>query len=184
VTQDERRRVLGYVRPLAAGLDGVTNYGDVDRTWRAAERIAAGRDDVDDERLFLLAVFSGLAKWVGKFGQGSRTALFLASVGVSGEEFRRLRASLARVAESPASPEEECVHDARRLDEIGAYGIARLAVSGARERLDLSEVAAEIEHDARDDFRTEAGRVLAGPRLEVMRAFARRLREEVAEFEG
>lgn len=179
---DQRRRVLGYVKPLAAGLDGVTNFGDVERTWRAADRIAAGRADVDGDRLFLLAVFSGQAKWVGKFGQGSRTALFLASVGVSEDEFRILRASLARFALSPATPEEECVHDARRLDEVGAYGIARLAAAGARERLDLREVAAEIEREARDDFRTPAGRALAAPRLALMREFARRLREEVDDF--
>ena len=174
--------MLRYVKPLAAGLDGVTNFGDVERTWNAAERIAAGRSDVDHDRLFLLAVFSGQAKWVGRFGHGSRTALFLASVGVADDQFRRLLESLTRFASSPVSPEEECVHDARRLDEVGAYGIARLAALGARERMDLREVAAEIERDARDDFRTAAGRTLAAPRLALMRDFARRLREEVDEF--
>jgi hypothetical protein len=182
VTEDERKRVLGYVKPLAAGLDGVTNFGDVERTWRTAERIAAGRSDVSHDRLFLLAVFSGQARWVGKFGQGSRTALFLASVGVPEEEFRVLLASLARFALDPATSEEECVHDAKRLDEVGAYGIARLSAAGARERLDLPEVAAEIEREARDDFRTPAGRALAAPRLALMREFARRLREEVDDF--
>jgi hypothetical protein len=184
VTEDERKRVLGYVKPLAAGLDGVTNFGDVERTWKAAARIAAGRSDVGEDRLFLLAVFSGQAKWVGKFGQGSRTALFLASVGVSPEEIRLLRASLARFALDPSTPEEECVHDAKRFEEVGAYGIARLAAAGARERLDLREVAAEIEREARDDFRTPAGRALAAPRLALMLEFARRLREEVDDFAG
>ena len=182
MNDEERRRILDWVKPLAVGLDGVTNFGDVERILRAAAEIAGGRADVDPDRLFLLAVFSGQEKWVSGFAHGSRTELFLASAGVGPEEVRRLRRSLARYARAPATPEEECVHDARRLDEIGAYGIARLAAAGSRERMGLAELAAEIESEARDDFRTDAGRALAAPRLAVMREYARRLREEIAEF--
>lgn len=182
MNDDARRRILDYVKPLAVGLDGVTNFGNVDRTLRAARAIAAGRADVDPDRLFLLAVFSGQEKWVAKFGHGSRTELFLASVGVPAEDFRRLLRSLSRFGTGPATPEEECVHDARRLEELGAYGIVRLAAAGTRERMDLLELASEVEGEARDDFRTAAGRTLAGPRLAFMREFARRLREEVGEF--
>ena len=182
MNEEDRRRVLDWVKPLAAGIDGVTNFGDVERVLRAAEEVAAGRSDVDSDRLFLLAVFSGQEKWVSGFAHGSRTELFLGSVGVPAPAFRALRRSLGRYARSPETPEEECVHDARRLDEIGAYGVARLAAIGARERMDLGELAAEIEGEARDDLRTERGRALAAPRLAAMREFARCLREEIAEF--
>jgi hypothetical protein len=184
VTDDDRRRILDWVKPLAVGIDGVTNFGDVERILRAAAAIAGGRPDVDPDRLFLLAVFSGQEKWVSGFAHGSRTELFLGSVGVPAADVRRLRRSLARYAKSPETAEEECVHDARRLDEVGAYGIARLAALGSRERMDLGELAAEIEAESRDDFRTEAGRALAAPRLTAMREFAKRLREEIREFRG
>jgi hypothetical protein len=182
LSEDAKRRVLDYVKPLAAGIDGVTNFGDVERMLRAAAAIAQGRSEGDAGRLFLLAVFAGREKWVEKFGNGSRTELFLSSVGVPGEEFRLLRRSLSRYASAPVSAEEECVHDARRLEELGAYGVVRAAAEGTRERLDLAELAAEIESAARDDLRTDVGRSLAAPRLALMHEFAKRLREEVAEF--
>jgi hypothetical protein len=149
---------------------------------RACAAVAGERKDLDADRLFLLAVFSGQEKWVGKFGHGSRTELFLASVGVPGEEFRRLLRSLARFRSDPRTPEEEIVHDAARLEELGAYGIARIVVESARERMDFRELAGAIEGEARDDFRTERGRELALPRLALMRDFAARLRREVGEF--
>ncbi|MGH9441269.1 MAG: hypothetical protein ACRD16_03230 [Thermoanaerobaculia bacterium] len=178
-----RKQILDFVKPLSVGLDGVTNFGDVGRILRACSAIAGDRTDVDPDRLFLLAVFSGQEKWVGKFGHGTRTELFLASVGVPGEEFRRLVRSLGRFRSDPRGPEEEIVHDAARLEELGAYGVARIVVEGSRERMDFRELAAAIEGDARDDFRTESGRALARPRISLMREFASRLRGELEEFD-
>ena len=74
------------------------------------------------------------------------------------------------------------VHDAVRLEELGAYGIARQLLEGYRERLDFLEIAESIEESGQAPLATEAGRALAGPRIEAMREFARRLREEYEEF--
>jgi hypothetical protein len=180
--ESRRKQILDYVKPLSVGLDGVTNFGDIERTLRACGEIARGRNPLDEGRLFLLAVFSGQEKWIGKFGHETRTELFLCSVGVSAQEFRRLLRSLARFRRDPETAEEEVVHDAVRLEEVGAYGIARMVAEGAHERMDFRELAAAIESEALDDFRTQRGREIARPRLALMRDFAARLREEVEEF--
>jgi hypothetical protein len=179
---DTKKRIEEYVRPLAVGLDGVTNYGDVERMVSAAERIAGGRADVDPDLLFLLAVFSGQEKWVSRMGHRSRTEIFLSSLGVPERTVRRLFKSLARFETEPASPEEEIVHDAVRLEAMGAYGVARGLADAYRERLDIPEMADAIDAAADAPLRTDQGRELAGPRRALMREFARRLREEHAEF--
>jgi hypothetical protein len=76
---EARRKVEEYVRPLAVGLDGVTNYGDVERMVSAAEAIAEGEAGLDADLLFLLAAFSGPEKWVSRMGRRSRTEIFLSS---------------------------------------------------------------------------------------------------------
>ncbi|HEY3203911.1 MAG TPA: hypothetical protein VGL03_09655 [Thermoanaerobaculia bacterium] len=177
-----RRRVEEYVKPLAVGLDGVTNFGDVRRMVSAAAAIAAGREGIDHDLLFLLAVFSGQEKWVARMGHRSRTEIFLASLGVEPMTVRRLFRGLARFEASPALPEEEIVHDAVRLDAMGAYGIARSLVEGYRERMDIREMAESIEAAASASLKTERGRELAADRRELMLEFARRLRAEHAEF--
>jgi len=180
--QNTRERIEEYVRPLAVGLDGVTNYGDVERMVSAAQAISGGRTDVDEDLLFLLAVFSGQEKWVSRMGHRSRTEIFLASLGVPAPTVRRLFRSLARFESEPATPEEEVVHDAVRLETMGAYGIARGLADAYRERLDIPEMAEAIEAAAEAPMRTERGRALAAGRRELMREFARRLRAEHAEF--
>src|SRR5689334_11119190 len=107
--RSRHRQVLDYVKPLCAGLDGVTNFGDVERLLLACSEIARGSGAIDADRMFLLAVFSGQKKWVGTFGQGSRTELFLRSVGVSESEFRSLIESLARFRGDPQTAEENVV---------------------------------------------------------------------------
>ena len=177
-----RRKVEEYVRPLAVGLDGVTNYGDVERMVSAAGAIADGQPGLDLDLLFLLAAFSGQEKWVSRMGHRSRTEIFLSSLGVPPRTVQRLFRGLARFETEPAAREEEIVHDAVLLDAMGAYGIAHGLADAYRERLSILEMAEAIETAADAPLRTEAGRRLAAPRRDVMRAFARQLRGEHAEF--
>ena len=179
-----RRKVLDYVRPLAVGLDGMTNYGDVERMVSAAEAVAGDAPGVDRDLLFLLAVFSGQEKWVARMGHRSRTELFLSSLGVRRESVRALFRALGRFETAPVGPEEEAVHDALRLESLGAYGVARGLADAYRERLDILEMAAALEEAAEASLRTENGRRLAAARKDRMRAFARGLRAEHAEFSG
>ena len=177
-----RRQIEEYVRPLAVALDGVTNYGDIQRISSAAETIAAGSEGIDTDLLFLLAVFSGQEKWVSRMGHRSRTELFLASLGVPPKTVQRLFRGLARFETAPATPEEEIVHDAVKLDAMGAYGIARGLADAYRERMDVLEMADAIEAAAESGLLTEKGRSLAERRRALMHEFAQRMREEQAEF--
>jgi hypothetical protein len=178
-----RKGIEDYARPLAVGLDGVTNYGDVQRMVSAASAIADGREGIDADLVFLLAVFSGQEKWVSRMGHRSRTETFLASLGVPARTVRVLFRGLERFESAPVTPEEEVVHDAVRLEAMGAYGVARGLAEAYRERLDILEMADAIERAAEAPLRTVAGRALAEPRRELMRVFARRLRDEHAQFE-
>lgn len=177
-----RKTILDYVKPLAVGLDGVTNYGDVERVVSASEAIAGGREGLDSDLLFLLAVFSGQEKWVSRMGHRSRTEIFLGSLGMTPKTVRRLFQALSRFETTPAPGEEEIVHDALKLESMGAYGIARGLADAYRERLEILEMADAIDEAAATTFRTEAGERLAVPRRALMRDFSSRLRAEHAEF--
>jgi len=184
VDESARRKVIEYVKPLAVGLDGMTYSGDVERVAAIARAIAGARSDVDAELLDLLAVFSGQKKWVERMGHGSRTQIFLESLGVPAARIRALFRGLARLEGAPSTPEEDLVHDALCIDEMGAIGVARLAQQGYRERLTFEEMADRIEEAARPPLRTPAGEALAAERRAAMRAFARKLRAESLEFSG
>jgi hypothetical protein len=183
VDEANRRRIEEYVRPLAAGLDGVTHFGDTRRIVSACERIAGGRTDLDRDLLYLLAVFSGQERWVSRMGHRSRTEMFLASLGIAGRKIQALFRGLTRLEARPATPEEEVAHDALKIDEMGARGIARRLQEGRREGQSFLETAAAIEEAARAPLRTEAGETLARDRRRIMTEFAHRLAEEEDEFE-
>jgi hypothetical protein len=93
---------------------------------------------------------------------------------------RALFRGLPRLTDGPRTAEESVVHDALKLESLGATGIARLLLEGYRERQDFLEMAGAIERAADVPLATEAGRRLAEPRREAMRRFAEQLREEHA----
>ncbi len=184
VDEPTRRRIIEYVKPLAVGLDGTTYSGDIDRILAASERIAEEVPGIDRDLLFLLAVFSGQDRWVQRMGHGSRTEIFLSSLGFPNAAVAALFRGLPRIRSSPATREEEIVHDALALEEMGAYGIVRHLLEGYRERRELPEMAEAIEQAAGRVLRTSAGETLAESRRKTMREFARRAREEQEEFRG
>ena len=161
----------------------MTHFGDTHRIVSACEKIAGGRTDLDRDLLYLLAVFSGQERWVSRMGHRSRTEMFLGSVGIPGEKIRALFRGLSRLESRPSTAEEEIAHDAVRLDEMGARGVARHMMEGRREGLDFGEMAVTIEAAARAPLRTEAGETLARERRRIMLEFARRLVQEENEFE-
>lgn len=186
-----KARILDFVRPLSVSLDGMTNFGFVERRIRISERFLEGEEETggadsvggaDPARVFLLAAFAGLPS-ARRITQDSREDLLLRSLRLPLEEIRILVSSLSRFESWPEMPEERIVHDAMLLESVGAYGVTRLLVSGARERMTLGEMADEI--DAKMDaarFVTGAGRRLAGERIAYAKDFAAKLRAEAAEF--
>ncbi|HQQ76939.1 MAG TPA: hypothetical protein PLB01_06260 [Thermoanaerobaculia bacterium] len=186
-----KARILDFVRPLSVGLDGMTNYGFVERRIRISDFLEGeeGRGEAPDgaradpDRLFLLCAFAGLPS-ARRITPDSREDLLLRSLRLPLEEIRILVSSLSRLESSPETPEEKIVHDAMLLESVGAYGVTQILVAGVRERMTLAEMADEI--DARMDaarFVTEAGRRLAGERIAYAKDFAAKLRAEAAEFE-
>jgi len=186
-----KARILDFVRPLSVGLDGVTNFGFVERRMRISENLLEGEEGnsgalgacgADSARLFLLAAFAGLPS-ARRITPDSREDLLLRSLRIPLEEIRILVSSLSRIESDPQTPEERVVHDAMLLESVGAYGVTQVLASGVRERMTLAEMAGEI--DAKMDaarFATEAGRRLARERIAYAKDFAAKLRAEAAEF--
>jgi hypothetical protein len=183
-----RKSLLDFVRPISVGLDGVTNFGYVERRLRVVARVLeetlrdAPGDAIDESRLFLLAAFAGLPE--RRIDVESRAGLLLKSAKIPFEEVRILVSSVNRYENDPRSWEEKIVHDAVLLESVGAYGVTQLLVSGARERQTLAEMAEEIaEKMAAARFATPAGRRLAADRVAFATLFAQKLAEEAGEFE-
>ncbi|HEX5855487.1 MAG TPA: hypothetical protein VFZ57_07695 [Thermoanaerobaculia bacterium] len=184
-----RAAILDFVRPLSVGLDGVTNFGFVEKRIRISDFLeseegagSSGVAGADPARLFLLAAFAGLPS-ARRITPDSREELLLRSLRIPFEEISSLVSSLKRIEADPQSPEEKIVHDAMLLESVGAYGVTQLLVAGARDRMTLAEMAREIaEKMAAARFATPAGRRLAADRVAFAKLFASKLAEEAGEF--
>ncbi len=188
-----RERILDFVRPLSVSLDGMTNFGFVDRRLRISKSLLESEDGRGDPagysgaspaRLFLLAAFAGLPS-ARRITADSREDLLLRSLRIPPDEISSLVSSLKKLENDPQTPEEKIVHDAMLLESVGAYGVTQLLVAGVRERMTLGEMAREIaEKMATVRFATETGDRFANDRVAFAALFAKKLAEESAEFEA
>jgi hypothetical protein len=159
-----RRQVERFVRPFYVELDGVDTFETVARRSELVSRLLDGRP-VDAEYLDLLLLFHGTVKRLGSTAPGSRWWLFLRGLGLADELVGRLAIGLGRWRDAPAGPEEEVLHDAELLEEVGVVACARRIWRAGRKRVDLARALSTLEAGppaAR--FRTELGRRLATER--------------------
>ncbi len=122
------------------------DYWHMYRTWKLAQKIAAGEEGADLFVVELAALLHDIADW--KFHNGDETAgpraarQWLESLDVDNaiiehveDIIRNVSFKGAHVATTPKTLEGKIVQDADRLDALGAIGIARtFAYGGAHGR--------------------------------------------------
>ena len=173
-------RIHGYVRPLAVALDGVTNYGDVERMVSSSEAIAGGRTGVDADLLCWRSSRvrrSGSRGWATGAAPSSSSAPWACpqdrSAALPGACPVRDRSGLRRGDDRPRR--RKARRDRRLRDR--AWSRRRLPRAARRPRDGRRDRGL-----GRAELRTEYGRALAAARRALMREFAPRLRAEHAEF--
>lgn len=171
-----RRGILEYVRPLYAGLDGASSFGQVARVER---RIAAirGELEADAELLELLTLFHGVVERLGSLARGGRADLLLAGAGVETERRALLLAGLDRFRTAPESVEERLLHDAVLLESTGITALVARLLTAGRRRVPLERAVAALDPGpAPERCRTPGGAAVAAERRSAAAAWLESLR--------
>jgi hypothetical protein len=182
---DVRRRVEEMVRPLYAGLDGVSTFDRVEHLRRQLAAMgggAAAETGIDPDLLELLLLLHGAVDRLGSLAGGGRLDLFLRGLGLPEERVRRVRAGLGRLREAPQGIEEELLHDALLLATAGVTAAAERLLAAGRKRTPLARALAQLDPGpVAERYRTPGGRRLGAERREAARAWIEELRRKVEE---
>lgn len=127
-------RLEEFLRPLYQDLDGASRFDSVERVRRIAQSLHSPIRELE-----LLILFSGLAKWLQKPRNVSRTLL---TGTVSEIELATTIRSLARL-DDPQSDVERAVAAAMMIDSAGVRGLAERLTHARREGLSIEDVARE-----------------------------------------
>jgi uncharacterized protein len=191
------------------------DYWHMYRTWKVAKHIATNEPDADMFIVELAALLHDIADW--KFHDGDEEAgpraarEWLESLGVDNDVIEHIEDIIRNVSFKGANVETkletiegQIVHDADKLDAIGAIGIGRtFAYGGAKGRPMHDPNQSAEQHDTfeayknsnsptinhfyekllllKDRMFTKTGKELAQHRHEVMEQF---LQEFLEEWEG
>jgi len=185
LAEERRRQIESWVRPLYVELDGVDTFGVVTRrsslveSLLDADLLAAG--SIDEEYLELLLLYHGTAQRIGSTGPGGRWWLFLKGLGLSDAELRRLSVGLSRWRDAPRGSEEEALHDAVLLEDVGVGACARRLWWAGRKRIAFERSLSALDAGpVAERFKTTRGRHLAVVRSRAARAWLEELRDSVA----
>ena len=96
-------------------------------------------------------------------GLRSRSVVsFLRGLGLTDDRLLRLARSLGRWRETPNGPEEEALHDAELLEQVGVVAAAGQIWRAGRKRTPLARAIPTLSAGpAPERFRTEEGRRMA-----------------------
>ena len=170
---DLRTRLESFLRPLYQDLDGVSRFDEVERVATIARRIHPNA--APDFELLLL--FQGLAKWLEKVGNITRTVLAVG--GLDENELRRVSASLRRL-DAPESDAERALAAALLIDRSGVRGLAQRFAAARREGHSILDVVREALADSWvPDWIPERARPMLEERLDRRRDFCAAVLDEL-----
>ena len=174
-----RREIESYVRPLYVELDGIDTFGNVERREAVVGGLL-GEREADREYLELLLLFHGSVKSLGSTDPRGRWWLLLRGLGIPEQMIRRLSIGLGRWREDPRGPEEEALHDAELLEQVGVVACAQQLWRAGRKRVALPRAVSTLNAGpAPERFKTSEGRRLAAAGRGATQAWIDVLRQAV-----
>jgi hypothetical protein len=185
LSEDVRRRLEQYVKPLYAGLDGVQTF---DRVERLRAHVAAlreggtGQPAVDGPLLELLLLLHGAVDRLGSLAAGGRLDLFLKGLGLPDELTRAARTGLGRFRDDPRRLEEELLHDALLLESAGIVATVERLMAAGKKRVALGRALAQLDPGpAAERYRTPRGAIVGAARRQAAEEWIEDLRRRAAQ---
>ena len=181
--KEEIERYKDFVRPYYANRDIAHNFSHIERIIGRLDRLSEGIPSPPRrDHLCFLACFHGLSHRLSEDQPFRQQAIgFLRSLGWTETEIPDLFKSLERHLQSPQTVEEEIVHDANKIEVLGAFGIAKAFTMGGVLGQSYTETADYYEHQSlgKAVFRTPVGKQIAEEGRVYALAFLERFREEL-----
>ena len=211
-------KTRAYIEKTFGSEGSGHDYAHMYRVWQLSKTIAASESNVDLTVVELGALLHDIADWKyhdGNESAGPRAAReWLESIGADSDIVGKVEHIVANISyhsslgkDRPTlSPEAAIVHDADKLDAIGAIGIARTFIYGGSKGRPLYDPAIKPKtHDSAESYRknnennttinhfyekllllkdmmlTDTGKRIARHRHEYMEQF---LEEFYAEWDG
>ena len=181
--RDNLETYKNFVKPFYAARDIAHNFNHIQRIIQRLEILSQEvTPSLKSDHLYFLACFHGLGARINDdeiFRQ--HVVKFLKDIGWEGDEVSELFKSLERHLELPATIEEQIVHDANKVDILGAFGVAKAFTMGAILGQTYEETVEYFEHKTlgKTVFYTPIAKRLAKEGQEYALKFLERLKQEL-----
>jgi uncharacterized protein len=181
--RDQLEAYKEFVRPFYKTRDVAHNFAHIERIIRRLDSLSEGvLPPPRLDRLYFLACFHGLGKRLSSEREfKDQTIIFLKQLGWTDSEIPELFTSLDNHLNSPQTVEEAIVHDANKIEILGAFGIAKAFTMGGVLGQKYEETADYYEFKTlgEAEFQTPTVRRMFKEGHKYALEFLRRLRKEL-----